>query len=148
MTPTRGVELVQGIEHQNDRGIGLRSGDRKTIVQVSSLGVLVVTPRDIARACFRAVFAKPSPPCIIQNPDGGIWIIQCQSRQNRPFQDFEWLVICANENIDGREIAFALHSLLRIVSLPRPIDITEKDDNRHQRVDDRECFESKEEILP
>src|SRR6266404_3072380 len=29
-----------------------------------------------------------------------------------------------------------------------PIDTAEKDDNRHQRVDDSECFERKEEILP
>jgi hypothetical protein len=32
--------------------------------------------------------------------------------------------------------------------LPGPIDTAEKDDNRHQRVDDSECFERKEEILP
>src|ERR1700687_178842 len=145
-------EIIVGgeicIQHQNDRGIGLPCRDRETVVQFSSLGVSVVVPRDIARARRRTVFAEPSSPRIVQNPDGGIWIIQCQSGQNRLFQDLEWFVIGANENIYGREFAVAFHPVLRRIGLPGPIDITKKNDDRHHRVDDRECLERKEEILP
>src|SRR5882762_11924837 len=136
------------IQHQDKRGVGLGCRDRKTVVEISRLGVPVVVTGDIARALRFTIFAEPLSPSVVQNPDGGIRIIQCQSGQNRFFQNLDWLVIGTNKDIDSRETAFAFHPVLRRVSLSGPVDVAEENDDRHHRVADGEGFERKEEILP
>src|SRR6202011_3450876 len=80
------------IQHQNNRGIGSGCRDRESVVQVSRLGIPVVVTSDIARTHSRTVFAEPPSPCIVQNPNSEIRIIQRQSGQNRSFQNLDWLV--------------------------------------------------------
>ena len=85
-----------GVEHQNDRRVSLARGRGQPVIEVSGLGALVVRPCHMTRADALAVRPQPVPPCIVKHPDRRIGIVERQRAQDRPFEDFERLIVGAD----------------------------------------------------
>ena len=136
------------IQHQNDRRIGRGGRYREAVVEISGLRRLVVRPRDISRARFQAVVAKPASPRVVEHPDGEVRIIEFERGQDGALDHLKRLVIGADENIDGGIGVADAHLVLRPIGLSGSIDAAQQDDDRHQRVDDRDELKREEQIRP
>jgi len=109
-------------------------------------GVPVVVPGDIgARQPPTQYSRRPRSPCVVQNPDGGIWIIMPEQSEST-FQDLERLVIGTNKKYPREGNRLRAPSCFRRISLPDR-RYCEKNDDGHIVVDDGERFECEEEIL-
>ena len=136
------------VQNKNDRRIGRGGRHREGVVEIAGLRRLVVHPRDISRASLQAVVAKPASPRVVEHPDGEIRIIEFECRQDGALDHLKRLVIGADEDIDRGIGAADAHFALGPIGLSGSIDTAEQNDDRHQRVDDRDEFEREEQVGP
>ena len=143
-----------GVEDRDEFGrIGQRSDMFQRVVEVSSFGVRIVRPREIATAELSAKRLHPGAAAIVKHPDAKVWIVHAERADDRALQDLFLFVVRADEHVDrGRLVERSKPFGIRVRvrrSIPRPGEEHERerggydpDQLGHEKGERKRIFEA------